>query len=339
MRKTTIILSLMLSHLGFSQVTDTGDKVGIGTTSPSAKLEVKRLGNTLGGKWIPNNSYLTLDSGNGSMLLLDPNEIYGSSALHFGSKSGDIAVFRTVSETSNASDKMIIKNNGNVGIGTMAPYEKLQVNGLIRIGSATNVDNDSPGIVLASNDDFLYDGQYINHYAFGFHGYQDGSTTFAEPQNTYMSGYFGVDFFTLGQNRMRISHDGIVSIGTVNRQPGYKLAVNGNIKAKEIKVETGWSDFVFENNYKLPTLKEVEQHIKEKGHLKDIPSAEEVAKNGVFLGEMDAKLLQKIEELTLYTIAQEKRMNKLEEENETLKVINSKLLELQGRLEKLESGK
>ena len=76
----------------------------------------------------------------------------------------------------------------------------------------------------------------------------------------------------------------------------------------------GWSDFVFFKDYKLPTLKEVENHIKEKGHLKDIPSAKEVEKNGFFLGEMDAKLLQKIEELTLYTIEQEKKIKAFEKE-------------------------
>jgi hypothetical protein len=106
--------------------------------------------------------------------------------------------------------------------------------------------------------------------------------------------------------------------------------VNGKIHTKEVKVDLiGWSDFVFENNYNLPTLKEVENHIKEKGHLKDIPSAKEVAENGIFLGEMDSKLLQKIEELTLYTIAQEKKIKELES-------LNSKFIEILKRLEKLE---
>jgi hypothetical protein len=79
----------------------------------------------------------------------------------------------------------------------------------------------------------------------------------------------------------------------------------------------------------LPTLNEVENHIKEKGHLKDIPSAKEVAENGIYLGEMDSKLLQKIEELTLYTIAQEKKIKELE-------TLNTKFIELQKRMEKLE---
>jgi len=114
-----------------------------------------------------------------------------------------------------------------------------------------------------------------------------------------------------GANRFTIPN-GNVGIGTTD--PGaWKLAVNGKIRAKEIKVETGWADFVFEEEYQLPTLKEVENHIKEKGHLKDIPSAKEVEENGIFLGEINAKLLQKIEELTLYVIEQNKRINQLEE--------------------------
>ena len=96
----------------------------------------------------------------------------------------------------------------------------------------------------------------------------------------------------------------------------HKLAVEGSIGAREIKVESkGWSDFVFEENYELPTLIDVENHINEKGHLKDIPSAKEIEKNGFLLGEMDAKLLQKIEELTLYTIDQEKEIQQLKNNN------------------------
>ncbi len=65
-------------------------------------------------------------------------------------------------------------------------------------------------------------------------------------------------------------------------------------------IRTGRSDFVFENDYELRTLEEVEQHINEKGRLPEIPSETEVTENGINLGEMNAKLLQKIEELTLY---------------------------------------
>ena len=115
--------------------------------------------------------------------------------------------------------------------------------------------------------------------------------------------------------------------GSSNR---IKIYQNGTLSATTyLAISPPWADFVFHENYNLPTLPEVEHHIKEKGHLKDIPSAKEVKKNGINLGEMDSKLLQKIEELTLYTIEQEKKITKLES-------LNEKLLELQNRLEKLE---
>ncbi len=104
---------------------------------------------------------------------------------------------------------------------------------------------------------------------------------------------------------------GNVGIGTSN--PGsWKLAVKGKIRAEEIKVETGWADYVFKEEYDLPTLKEVEKHIKEKGHLINIPSAKEVEENGIQLGEMNKLLLEKIEELTLYVLKQEKRIDQLQ---------------------------
>ena len=88
-----------------------------------------------------------------------------------------------------------------------------------------------------------------------------------------------------------------VGIGTIETGT-HKLAVDGTIGAREIKVEaTGWSDFVFNKNYELKNLEEVENFIEENNHLPDIPSEKEVLENGIQLGEMDAKLLQKIEEL------------------------------------------
>ncbi|MBC9795859.1 hypothetical protein [Sinomicrobium weinanense] len=121
--------------------------------------------------------------------------------------------------------------------------------------------------------------------------------------------------------KLTVENDGSMGIGTTNTG-AWKLAVNGNIRAKEVKVETGWSDFVFDEGYELSSLKEVEEHIKEKGHLKDIPSAKEVEKEGVFLGEMDAKLLQKIEELTLYILQLNKKIEIQQQQIEQLKKRN-----------------
>ena len=120
----------------------------------------------------------------------------------------------------------------------------------------------------------------------------------------------------------RWSSNGNVGIGTTN--PGsYKLAVNGHIRAKEVKVETGWADFVFEDDYQLRTLGQVEQYIEENGHLPDVPAAEQVKAEGVSLGKMDALLLQKIEELTLYMIEQNKT---IEAQQQQIKALQKALL-------------
>jgi len=94
----------------------------------------------------------------------------------------------------------------------------------------------------------------------------------------------------------------------------YRLSVKGKVRADAIKVYTDWADYVFESNYDLPTLEEVEDYIAINGHLKDIPSAAEVAVNGIDLGEINKLLLQKIEELTLYTIQLNERLKELENE-------------------------
>lgn len=110
---------------------------------------------------------------------------------------------------------------------------------------------------------------------------------------------------------------GNIGIGTKIFEDGeqtYRLSVNGQIRAHGIRVYNSWADYVFKENYNLPSLEEVEQHIKEKGHLKDIPSAKEVAENGIELGEMNKLLLQKIEELTLYTIQLKKEIEILKKQ-------------------------
>ncbi|UTG60397.1 hypothetical protein J2O09_13355 [Elizabethkingia anophelis] len=137
-----------------------------------------------------------------------------------------------------------------------------------------------------------------------------------------------------GNNRHSVYYNDNVGIGVTD--PKNKLDVNGTVHAKEVKVDmTGWADFVFEKDYHLPTLDEVEQHIHEKGHFPNIPNTKEVMKNGLSLGENQKLLLQKIEELTLYSIEQNK-LNKEQSELLRQQIQINKTLEQ--RLQNLENN-
>ncbi|MBU2997919.1 hypothetical protein KO500_15865, partial [Cellulophaga baltica] len=133
-----------------------------------------------------------------------------------------------------------------------------------------------------------------------------------------------------------IRESGDVGIGTTDTK-GFKLGVNGNLVATEIKVATysNWADFVFDENYNLPTLKEVEKHVKAKGHLKDIPNAKKIEEEGFYLAEMDANLLRKIEELTLYTIQQEKKILALKKQVQTFEKLNEENKNLKSLIERV----
>ncbi|GAA0557262.1 hypothetical protein GCM10009415_44030 [Chitinophaga japonensis] len=135
---------------------------------------------------------------------------------------------------------------------------------------------------------------------------------FSQNSNIYVRSGFAP---TWEKWRRLISEDvnGNVGIGTTN--PGtYKLAVEGTIGARKVKVtQSGWADFVFHPDYQLPSLYEIEKYITTNRHLPDIPAAAEVEQEGLDLGEMDKKLLQKIEELTLYIIRLNKKNEALEQ--------------------------
>lgn len=120
-----------------------------------------------------------------------------------------------------------------------------------------------------------------------------------------------------GTVRLFVNSAGNVGIGTTN--PTYKLSVNGTIRAKEVRVETGWADYVFDNAFALRPLAEVEQFVKENKHLPDVTPAADIQAEGLQVAKVMTEMMRKIEELTLYAIEQNKRLEKLEQENATLK--------------------
>jgi len=232
--------------------------------------------------------------------------------------------------------------SGNFGIGTISPISKLDVLGDIRSYNASfgqmnsntsaknyaNFGTNNHGSVLISSNLYFSSNDVLK--VVNTHPSMSGGAILlpgnSQPNQGKILFYttdprpvVGDEMYS-GSIAMEIRGNGNVGIGVTDSKN--KLDVNGTIHSKEVKVDMeGWSDFVFKKEYNLPTLEEVEKHIAEKGHLKYIPSEKEVLQNGINLGEMNAKLLQKIEELTLYMIEQ-----------------NKQIMNLKNRLEKVESN-
>jgi hypothetical protein len=217
--------------------------------------------------------------------------------------------------------------SGNIGIGTTTPSAKLDINGDIKINGNLNIFNSANKIVG-------YDDP-VNYYIGGFP----------------VSGSAGLDIHYFGGIRfgdatsnsvMQITN-GKVGIGTTN--PDEKLTVKGKIHAEEIKVDLAVpADYVFQkyytgkselkSDYDMPTLAEIESFTKQNHHLPNVPSAQEIKQNGFSLGTMSNVLLQKIEELTLYAIEQQKELDRLKTENEKYKSLAERLSAIEKELKK-----
>ncbi|RZS90543.1 tail fiber protein [Aquimarina brevivitae] len=221
--------------------------------------------------------------------------------------------------------------NGFVGLGITTPQSIFHIQKGVSGGnphgySDLTVEDNENGMIsiLTPNNKFGYFG-------------------FADQDDDYVAGMqynHSSDKLTFRVNNHNsdvvIDSNGNVGIGT--NSPDTKLTVKGNIHAEEVKIDLSvpGPDYVFTKDYDLLSIEEVKQHIADKGHLPNIPSAIEMEANGVELGVMNMKLLEKIEELTLYTIAQEEKLNELDTLKEQNKTLQKELRDQKIKLAKLE---
>jgi Collagen triple helix repeat (20 copies) len=274
-------------------VTTTGN-VGIGTNTPTNKFTVQTPTDNFG-----------FTHTDGSVIV--GSFIGDYSAGGFGGWLGTKTNHPLNFFTNNSLAQMTIAPGGNVGIGTTAPGAPLSYPNIL--GNKISFWRAGP------NNDF---GIGINTGVMQF--YTAGTDKIA-------FGYGNANAFI--EKITFLTGSGQVGLGTTNIGT-YQLAVNGNIRSKEVVVETGWADYVFEKNYNLPGLAELEKFIQKNKHLTNIPSAKEIETNGLHLGDIQKKMMEKIEELTLYIIEINKQIQSLKKEiitskqhNRNSKIVNN----------------
>lgn len=319
---------------GYHIYNTTAGSVGIGTSTPIGTLQIKAPSVFDGSTrlYLTNNA---TEYGRTNLILTGRIQ-NGNDAWSFGTNARNSIVFAqnqgtTVGEegvqqysiqlegTSNSLGflsatngnvpNMTLRQGGNVGIGTTTPTYRFEVN------TTSGSEQSSLGIERVSaisttplmpTTRLVYNWYESPKAAINFHrggGDQDGFISFSTSHTGTLV------------ERMRIFRDGNVGIGTTDAG-NYKLAVEGKIGAREVKVTlASWADYVFNKDYNLMSLANLETFIKKNNHLPNIPSAQEVKENGgIDLGEMNAKLLEKIEELTLYVIELKKENDAIREE-------------------------
>ncbi|MEN0003880.1 MAG: hypothetical protein AAF798_07040, partial [Bacteroidota bacterium] len=220
-------------------------------------------------------------------------------------------------------DSQLFDDGAQVGIGTTAPTAGyfLDINGSSRIGGS--------GLVTSN---FTVEGFTSLRTAT-----IDGLLTINNPMALDVNGAADISGSTLIRGLLTVDNnatitgdanvDGILTVGTTStpalmgtvNTAGYSLFVEGGILTEEVLVRSGWADYVFEEQYKLLPLEEVEAHIEEKGYLPAMPSAEEVETNGLELRQATVDQQVKIEELFLYLIELNKEVQGLKAENAELK--------------------
>lgn len=246
---------------------------------------------------------------------------------------------------------LLVQPTGNVGVGTNTPAAKLDVNGttlskIVGVNSNTGLGvleakctaaNPYPLVVVNRNANKMWalsvDLASVDDGKFGVTNPSTGNSYFSiDPSN----GFTGIGENNRYPKQMldvagNIYTSGKVLVGVATPSTAllndYSLAVNGSALFTKavVKLNANWPDYVFSKNYELPTLASVEKFINENSHLPGVASAQEVEKSGVDLGDNQAMLLKKVEELTLYMIDMDKKMQQVQKENAEMKAENKNI--------------
>ncbi|MCD9014744.1 tail fiber protein [Parachryseolinea silvisoli] len=274
----------------------------------------------------PNGRALVIEKDNGDSWLtfLDPDNFFYSMGID-RSNNGSFLLNR--GGELGTTNNFVLTYTGTIGLGTAVPRAKLDVAGLLNggvlgtvLGRLSEGDGSGDGTYLGvrgfATQETEYNGKSFS-LEHGFYGSVNSSINFHRG-NAVTGGYLTFNTYN-NIERLRITPGGDVAIGTTTADA--KLTVKGDVHAREVRVDLGGSigpDYVFEQDYALLSLQELERYIQQNKHLPEILSAAEMEANGLKLMEMNLLLLKKVEELTLHAIEQQKAIDTL-----TSKVNNS----------------
>lgn len=318
---------LFLCASSVFSLTVTAQNVGINNASPQLPLDILKTG---GGNLVrllnPSSS-----TGATSGILFTNSASYNppgfsSASLVAQRKTlgGQDLIFSTSPTNGAPLERMrldsagnLLVNNGNIGLGTVSPsYDVYIRRNAPSIGLYDDAADVSSGTITGDSADLIIAAYRKNQFAANRAGnllLQVNSTGLP-----FTAGNVGIGTYSPNA-KLHIASN--VMIGSGYPATGYLLSVNGKIMSEEVRVEldADWPDYVFKNSYRLPSLSQVENFIRTNGHLSNMPSAKQVKVEGFELGEMNRKLLEKVEELTLYLIQQKKEIAVLQQEVKSLK--------------------